>query len=312
MTTEQAVIVGGGTMGADIAVIFAAGEWKTDIVESSETVRNDLPARLRSGLRTLRGPGHESGLDAGYDRFRICADLDEIPWDSVALVVECVPEDLGIKRAVFERLERLSPAETLLTSNSSSIPISRIGQGLASQSRMAGLHFFMPAHLVPLVEVVRSEHTDPGVTEKLGRIMRSLGKRPVQVGRDIPGFLANRLQHALMREVLYLVEKGIATIEDIDAAVRYGFGFRFLAAGPLLQKDLSGIDIHCAAAYGIYPDLCNASGPCKTVTEMVAAGHTGAKAQRGFYTWTDEGLKEVKGRYQEALLAALEILKKEI
>lgn len=302
---KEAVIVGGGTMGADIAVVFAAGGWKTHIVEPIENVRNGLPERLRSGLRTVRS-------EAGYDRFHICSDLDDVPWETVGFVVECVPEDLKIKRGVFERLVHFSRGDTPLTSNSSSIPISRIGQGFTSQSRMAGLHFFMPAHLVPLVEVIRSENTDPHAAEEIGRIMWKLGKRPVQVSRDIPGFLANRLQHALMREVMHLVEKGVATIEDIDAAVRYGFGFRFLAAGPLLQKDLSGIDIHCAAASGIYPDLCNASGPCKTVTDMVAAGRVGAKAGSGFYSWNEEKHKEVKNRYEEALLAALEILKREI
>lgn len=298
---KHAAVIGGGTMGADIAVIFAAGGWMTHIVEPAEPVRKKLSARLKAGLKTLNAGDADDGIGI-YDA------LETVPWKSIGMVVECVPEDLAIKQSVFKQLEALSLAETPITSNSSSFPISLIGKGLSTQSRMAGLHFFMPAHLVPLVEVIRSEQTDPEITDTIGSVMRQLGKRPVQVKRDIPGFLANRLQHALMREVLYLVENDIASIEDVDASVRYGFGFRYLAAGPLLQKDLSGVDIHSAAAAGIYPDLCNATHPSSVMTDMIAAGRTGVKAKKGFYNWTEEEIAAVKARYEQRLLAALEIL----
>jgi 3-hydroxybutyryl-CoA dehydrogenase len=304
MTEERAkgaAVIGGGTMGGDIAAIFAAGGWVTHIVEPAESVRKNLPMRLKDSLKTLNTPDAQ-------DRIRIYDVLDRIPWNAIGMVVECVPEVLAAKQSVFKRLEALSPAGTPLTSNSSSFPISHIGKGLSTQARMAGLHFFMPAHLVPLVEVIRSEQTDPEITDTIGAVMRQLGKRPVQVKRDIPGFLANRLQHALMREVLHLVESGIASIEDVDASVRYGFGLRYLAAGPLLQKDLSGVDIHSAAAESIYPDLCNATHPSRFMTDMIAAGRTGVKAKEGFYAWTDEEIAVEKARYAQRLLAALDIL----
>ena len=297
----HAAVLGGGTMGSDIAAIFAAGGWVTHIVEPDPGTRATLDPRLKTALETLKSK------DA-LGHFNILTDVDEVPWKSVAFVVECVPEDLAIKRAVFRQLESLSKPDIPLTSNSSSFPISQIGEGLATLSRMVGLHFFMPAHLVPLVEVIRCKKTNPEIAGHIERIMWKLGKRPVQVKRDIPGFLANRLQHALMREVLYLVEKGIASAEDVDAAVRYGFGFRFMAAGPLLQKDLSGVDIHCSAAGGIYPDLCNALRPSPYMTEMVAAGHTGVKTKKGFYDWTDEKINNVKSRYEKNLLSALDIV----
>jgi 3-hydroxybutyryl-CoA dehydrogenase len=295
-------IIGGGTMGGDIALIFAAGGWATHIVEPSAMTRKTLPDRLMAGLQTLKA-------EQAADRFVIHATLEEIPWAAIAFVVECVPEDLHLKQKVFAELEAFSRSHIPLTSNASSFPISQIGKGLATQSRMAGLHFFMPAHIVPLVEVIRSEATDPAVAEEIGAIMRRLGKRPVQVRRDMPGFLANRIQHALMREALSLVENGVATPEDVDAAVRYGFGFRYVAAGPLLQKDFSGIDLHCAAAATIYPDLCNASTPSRDMVEKVAAGHIGIKSKQGFYNWTDEKIATEKARYEKALLGVLEILK---
>ena len=180
---------------------------------------------------------------------------------------------------------------------------------MKTQNRMLGLHFFMPAHLAPLVEVVCSEATDPGLAEDVLSLMKQLGKKPVLVKKDIPGFLANRIQHALMREALSLVERGIATPKDVDDAVRYGFGFRYIAAGPLRQKDLTGLDTQYSAGVTIYPDLCNDSSPSPYLREKVAAGHLGIKTKKGFYDWTDQRIAEFKENYENALLKALEIMR---
>jgi 3-hydroxybutyryl-CoA dehydrogenase len=224
-----------------------------------------------------------------------------------------VPEKLPLKREVFAALERLAPPDAPLASNSSSFPISEIAAGLATQRRMLGLHFFMPAHLVPAVEVIRGERTDEAVAQAVTAIMRSVGKKPVQVKRDIPGFLGNRLQHALMREAISLVEQGFAAPEDIDTMVRYGFGLRYIAAGPLLQKDHSGIDIHCAAAATMYPHLANATEPGPLLRRLVERGEVGMKApsRKGFYAWDDASIARETARYQRALAAALRILRDE-
>jgi 3-hydroxybutyryl-CoA dehydrogenase len=133
------------------------------------------------------------------------------------------------------------------------------------------------------------------------------------VKRDIPGFLANRIQHAMMREAIALVDEGFATAEDVDTAVRYGFGFRYLAAGPLLQKDLAGIDIHCAAATTIYPDLHNNDRPSAIMRDLVAAGNFGVKSKnrKGFYEWDDASIAREQKRYQTALTKAMQILRDE-
>ena len=164
-------------------------------------------------------------------------------------------------------METLAQPGCALTSNSSSFPISEIAKDLKTQGRMMGLHFFMPAHLIPLVEVVRSVHTDVKQAERVGEIMRSLGKRPVQVKKDVIGFLGNRIQGALMREALWLIEQGVASPEDIDATVRLRFGFRYAAAGPIVQKEHSGWDTTCAVAKIIWPDLTNADWPAADPAE---------------------------------------------
>src|SRR5690606_38676133 len=143
----------------------------------------------------------------------------------------------------------------------SSFPISQIAQGLPTQERMMGLHFFMPAHIVPLVEVVLGSATDRVAADALSTFMKRCGSVPILVRKDVPGFIGNRLQHALGREAFSLIQEGIATPEDIDAAVRFGFGFRYLAAGPVMQKEHAGLDVHAAAAATIYPSLSNAAVP---------------------------------------------------
>jgi 3-hydroxybutyryl-CoA dehydrogenase len=169
----------------------------------------------------------------------------------------------------------------------------------------------MPAHLVPCVEVVRGEATDPTLCDAVAETMRGLGKVPVQVKKDIPGFLANRLQHALMREALALIEQGLASPEDVDNAVRYGFGFRYLAAGPILQKDLSGLDVHAAAATTMYPTLAADKAPPACLRDRIADGKLGVKTGEGFYKWDPERAADAQARYERALTDALELLERE-
>jgi 3-hydroxybutyryl-CoA dehydrogenase len=297
-------VIGGGTMGADIAASFAARGWTAHIVNPRDPMRETLPARLRSAMRKLGRPWQE-------EAFTLHDGLDTLPWRQVAIAIEAVPERLALKQAVFAEMERLAAPDTPLCSNSSAIPIGRIGAGLATRRRMVGTHYFMPAHLVPAVEVVRSADTDQAVADRVAEILREVGKVPVRVNLDIPGFLANRIQHALSREAIHLVERGIATPQDVDNAVRFGFGFRYIAAGPLLQRDHAGLDVHNAAGETIYPDLNNSPYTSPCLRDKVKAGHIGMKAKRGFYEWTDESIAREKARYETALLDALAILERE-
>lgn len=305
-TGQSLIVVGGGTMGRDIASIFYAAGWRTQVVETDPAARATLAQRVCDAAQAI-GASHRPGI------VEVVPELEAADWSGVGLVIEAVPERLPLKRAVFATLERLAPATAPLASNSSSFPISEIAAGLATQARMLGLHFFMPAHLVPAVEVVRSEKTDGAVAQAVTAIMRSVGRKPVQVKRDIPGFLGNRLQHALMREAISLVEQGFASPEDVDTVVRYGFGFRYIAAGPLLQKDHSGIDIHCAAAATMYPHLSNTAEPSPLMRQLVERGEVGMKApsRKGFYQWDEASIARETARYQRALAAALRILREE-
>ena len=302
---RHALVLGGGTMGVGIVAMFLGGGWKVDVVSRSQSTRDGLPSAAAKALASMGKPA------AALSSLGVFAAPPEASWDKIELAVETVSEDLALKQRLFAEMERLAPSGCALASNSSSFPISQIGQGLKSQHRMMGLHFFMPAHLIPLVEVVRSPATDPALAEKVGAIMKSLGKRPVQVKKDVIGFLGNRIQGALMREALWLIEQGVASAEDIDATVRLSFGFRYAAAGPIVQKEHSGWDTTCAVAKIIYPDLCNEPGPPPVLQRNVDAGRLGFKTGRGFFEWTDESMAKERARYERALNKCLEIFRDE-
>ncbi len=297
-----AAIIGGGIMGADIAAIFANAGWTVEIVEPFRDRWMQSEQRVFNSIKQLGGTPIPNTLV-------LQPSVRELRWQEIGIVIECVPENLPLKQQVFNELERFAPPGIPLASNSSGFPISEITKDLKTRNRMLGLHFFMPAHLVPAVEVVCGKATDPGICGHVAELMKLLDKVPIMVKKDIPGFLANRIQHAMMREAFALIDAGMASPEDIDAAVMYGFGLRFLAAGPILQKDMAGLELHYAAAETIYPHLANNSVPSKALAECVAGGKFGMKTGEGFYKWTPQSAAKEKARYDRVLSAALAILR---
>jgi 3-hydroxybutyryl-CoA dehydrogenase len=230
-------------------------------------------------------------------------------WPGVVWVIETVVENFELKRELFASLDVRVPASVPIGTNSSGFPISRVAAGLATRSRMFNAHYFMPAHLVPLVEVALGEDSDPTLGEAVCALYRRAGKKPVLVKKDIPGFLANRIQHALMREALALIDSGIASPADVDTAVRYSFGFRYAACGPVLQKEISGWDSMARAAAEIYPSLSNTHVLAECVADIIKAGKTGMKAGAGFMEWPAERAAAERAAYERRLKAAFDVLK---
>ncbi len=301
----HAVILGAGLMGCDIAAIFLAGDWRVTEVETSEARWEAARARVQSSLVQLDS---EATKVAGLT---LVARLEDVDFASADVVVEAVPEQLALKQQVFRQLDTLVPPGVPVASNASGFRITDIAGECRTRDRMANLHFFLPAHLVPGVEVVQGEHTDPTACDRLAAIMTSLGRKVIRVKRDVPGFLANRIQHALMREAFNVIDEGLASAEDVDAAVRYAFGFRYVAAGPILQKELAGLETQLAAAATIYPSLCNSTTPSPTLAKLVAEGRLGPKTGRGFRDWPEDKTAAERARYERVLLAATKLLRDE-
>jgi 3-hydroxybutyryl-CoA dehydrogenase len=210
--------------------------------------------------------------------------------EGVELVVETIVEEAGAKRALLERAEELASPEAILTTNTSSLPLAALSGGLERPERFAGLHWFNPPELVELVEVVGGDDTAPETLDILAGWMNELGKAPVVVKRDVPGFVANRLQYALLREAYALVDAGVCSFEDIDRAVTRSLGARWAAIGPFEAMDLAGLDVHAAVASNLWPELASESEPPETIARTLETGALGVKSGRGLrgdYTSAD-------------------------
>ena len=303
-----AVILGSGIMGCGIAAGFLQAGWQVQMLVR----RPSQQEAVRERVEQLRGELSQAQEDAdgsGQPGQLVFVDsLEQVSWQGVAMALETVVEDLQVKQDLFLQLDRLVPADIPVVSNTSGFRISDIAAACETRARMAHAHFFMPAHQMPLVELAGASFTDADVIDQLHDAFVASGRIPVRVASDIPGLLANRMQHALMREAWSMLEQGLASAEDIDAAVRYGFGFRYLAAGPLLQKEFSGLDTQALSAAAIYPSLCNDAEPAPLLQKKVADGHLGIKSGQGLRAWPAEQVAAGQSRYGKVLGAALVLL----
>ena len=300
---EKIVVIGTGTMAVGIGAGFIDAGMPVVFLGRD---MGRAEATLAAAAKTA------AALAAGAAREAVAASIGLIDswneWAGVTWVIETVAEDFELKRQLFAALDARVPATVPIGSNSSGFPITRIAAGLATRRRMFNAHYFMPAHLVPLVEVALGEDSDPVLGEAVCALYRRAGKKPVLVRRDIPGFLANRIQHALMREAMSLIDSGIATPEDVDTAVRYSFGFRYAACGPVMQKEISGWDSMARAAAEIYPSLSNSHVLADCVAGIIAAGKTGMKAGAGFMEWPTALAASERAAYEVRLKAAFDVL----
>ena len=275
-------------MGAGIARVFA---------DAGASVR--LCARRESSLEAAR-----PRLGEHVDRVRATTSHDEA-LAGAELVVETIVEELGPKRELLTQAEELAAPDAILTTNTSSLPLAPLAAALRLPERFAGLHWLNPPELVELVEVVGAEETAPETLAALVDWMTQLGKAPVVVRRDVPGFVANRLQYALLREAYALVDAGVASFEDVDRAVVHGLGSRWAAIGPFETMDLAGLDVHAAVAVNLWPELASGGEPSPTIAQVLETGALGVKNGRGLRGDYDEAdadaLKERRNRVLRGL-----------
>ena len=307
---KNVLIIGTGTMAAGIAAGFISQSVPITILgrnkeKSTACLKKAILLSKKIGISGANADKDDIELEVSQNHGELSSWQN---WDQSQWIIETVAEDMPLKREVFKQLDNKVPAHIPIGSNSSGFPISKIADGLKTANRMLGAHYFMPAEVVPLVEIVLGEKTDIRYAENICNLYRQIQKKPVLVKRDIPGFLANRIQHALMREALSLVEAGIATPEDIDDAVRYSFGFRYAAVGPMTQKEISGWDGMANAAREIYPSLSNITVLPSKLEKLMQTGKTGMKAGEGFRKWTPEEIEKTTEAYSKRLKAAFDVL----
>jgi 3-hydroxybutyryl-CoA dehydrogenase len=299
---EHVVVVGGGKMGGDIGTVFAGAGWMVDIVEPSPAVRERLPLRVAAALRSLRRSVRL------VHNVHVHESVETVRWPGTDLVVESVPEVLSVKQRVLAEVSRLAPKQAIITTNSSSLRLGEVVAHVDLKARTAGLHWLTPAHIAPLVEVVRGVRTSDRTIRQLNAWLSELGKLAINLNRDVPGMLVNRVQHAMMREAFNLIDRGIVSPEDVDAAVRFGFGFRYVACGPVRQRDLNGLTIHLQSAAQIYPTLHNGPKPPRCLANRVKAGHAGIQAGKGFYEWNPRTRVADIARFDALMRRALALM----
>jgi 3-hydroxybutyryl-CoA dehydrogenase len=296
-------VVGGGLMGHGIAYLLAAGGHTVGLFEPSAEVRASLPQRLRSIVDLL---GSDTAI---LDRITTHERLADAVG-TAGVVFEAAPEKLELKLRIFAELETLTTSDAILASNSSAIPSTEIGRNLKRRERVVGTHFWNPPHLVPLVEVIQTEWTADDVVRRTIELLAAAGRKPVHVRRDIPGFIGNRLQHALKREAIALVASGVCDAETIDTVVKSGFGARMAVLGPMEQSDLVGLDLTLDISNVLVADLDRSSGSHPFLQEKVKAGKLGMKTGEGFRTWTPEQANEVRERLRRYLAEQARVGKK--
>jgi 3-hydroxybutyryl-CoA dehydrogenase len=296
-TPLNIAVVGAGLMGHGIAQVFAAAGHDVAIYDASAAALAGVVERIRGNLRDLQ----QDVISA--DRVIPHGDLASAVRHA-DFVVEAALENLPLKQALFAQIERAAPAAAILASNTSVIPITAIMEKLERRERAIGTHWWNPPFLVPLVEVITTQWTDEPTLAQTMALHQAIGKTPVHVKKDVPGFVGNRLQHALWREAISLVERGICDAETVDAVVKAGFGRRLAVLGPMENIDLVGADLTLAIHQTVLSDLESRPGPSPLLEAMVAEGRLGMKSGEGFYRWTPEQQAALRTRVVDHLKQA--------
>ena len=306
-------VAGAGFMGGGIAAelalrlshVEAVTLWDATSGAASRAVER---ARQVADVLSSAGVLARGDADARLPRLRAAATLEEA-LEGAQYVAEAVPEDLDVKRQVFRRLDAAASPDAVLASNTSGFDPADLSAGLMHPERVVVAHYFGPAYLIPAVEVVPHAGTAPWAVARTEAVLRAAGKRPILLGKFVPGFVANRLQQALFREALWLVRQGIATPEAIDEIVRYSFGPRLAALGPITVADFAGLDVYASLAQNVWPSLSTeaaAGAPPQEIVTHLGGGRAGAKTGAGFYDWPDERRNTTTARRDAALSRALQ------
>lgn len=287
-------ILGSGLMGPGIAQAFSSAGYRVKIFDKDPAARGTVKNRIASNFNAYINLNLASPEDRErcLENVLVATSLKNL-CDGPQILIEAISEDLEAKRSAYGEMEKYTSADTILTSNTSALSITAISEVLQHKIRFLGTHFWNPPHIIPCVEVIKGAFTEEGVFETVYFLMEKIKKVPVRVLKDVPGFLGNRLQHAMWREAISLREKNIASAEDIDKVVKYGFGVRMPFIGPLETADLAGLALTFDIQKYLFPYLESSPEPSPVLKELVSAGTTGVKTGQGFYDWTPEKIQHL-------------------
>ncbi|MDP4593026.1 MAG: 3-hydroxyacyl-CoA dehydrogenase family protein [Beijerinckiaceae bacterium] len=274
-------IIGAGLMGHGIAQVFAVAGHDVTITDPIEEARASVHTKVARNL-TEMGLSHEA-----LDRIKVKADNIQCVT-GMDIVIEAAPENMELKQKLFAEIEAAAPAKAILASNTSVMPITEIMKNVADRSRVVGTHWWNPPFLVPLVEVIRTVDTSDATVQTMLDVLAAAGKTPVEVKKDVPGFVGNRLQHALWREAIAVVAEGICDADMVDTVVKASFGRRLPVLGPLENADMVGTELTLAIHQQVLPYINSTPGPSPYLEKLIADGKLGFKNGEGFRKWSEQ------------------------
>ncbi len=296
---QQIAVLGAGLMGHGIALTLAKAGQYVAITDPNAEARATVSLRMRQSMKAM---GDDDVTIAKALKMIEIMETVKTTVQNAAFVFEAAPEKLDLKRRIFAEVETHAPKDAVLASNTSVMPITEIMSDLGGKHRAVGTHWWNPPHLIPLVEVIKTQWTNPDVAQSMFDLLAAAGKTPVMVEKDVPGFIGNRLQHALWREAISLVEKGICDAEAVDTVIKSCFGRRLAVLGPLENADLVGTDLTLDIHENVLHDLESRKGPSPYLQQLVADGHLGMKSGQGFRSWTPQQADAVRARVAQHLM----------
>ena len=315
---ETAAVLGLGTMGHGIAQAFAAAGCRVRCYDREAEARDTLAGRIRANLQQMAeaGVGGVGGVGPVQPVERTLRRIEVFETESSAVdgaeyVTEAVAEDLALKQDLFSRIEPLVGPHAILASNSSSFPITEIAVGMERPERAILTHWFNPPHIVPVVEVVPGKRTSDSTTEATLTLLARVGKTPVRLNQEIPGFLVNRVQVAMYREIWDLLDRGIADPDQIDRAIRGSMGFRLAAIGPLAVNDFAGLDVTCRVYQNLITDMRRDTELPSRVKRLLDEGRFGVKTGAGIYDYTPQSIELERAERDRRYLALVKLLTEE-
>ena len=300
---RRIAVVGAGTMGHGIALEFALAGYQVRLHSRTEASLDRALRNIRDNLDLLTSLGVVTRREAGFvpDRLQTSADLEAAVADA-DVVIESVYEDLSLKQQVFRQLDEMCPVRTILASNTSTLMPSKLASATRRPGNVLVAHYVNPPFLIPFVEIVPGAGTSDETVATMSELLKSMGKRPIVVRKEVPGFVASRLQEALLREALWLVENGVASPQDVDVAIKTSIGRRWAVAGVFEVLEIAGWDLLEAIASDLFPHLASSPEVSAVLSDKVRRGELGVKTGKGFYEWTPQSAESLKRRIAAALV----------
>jgi 3-hydroxybutyryl-CoA dehydrogenase len=288
-------VLGAGLMGCGIAQVFATSGVSVRLFDPFEQARDTALSKITSNIESIDGD------ITAIQYISVVSDIEAAVNDA-DVIIEAVPEKLALKQKVFEQIQPFVKSTAIVASNTSVIPIKDIFNGLEFANQVVGTHWWNPPYLVPLVEVVESEKSSTDAVNNMMALLTFVGKKPVHVKKDVPGFVGNRMQHALWREAIALINDGVCSAEDIDVVVKNSFGLRLPQLGPIENADLIGLDLTLDIHNVILKSLATNPTPSSVLQENVEKSALGVKTGQGFLSWDDASIRKVKNDLNTYLL----------